>query len=94
MGFVTGTTKGEVQNVIDEEMINVFVPTTPNPTSGFLLFVPRDDLHYLTMSPEEGFKMLVSTGIVTPVDKRSADKRKQPTILARGTETAPKPESM
>ena len=81
MGFVTGTTKGEVQNVINEEMINVFVPTTPNPTSGFLLFVPKSDLHYLSMSPEEGFKMLVSTGIVTPADKRSPEKIGQPTII-------------
>ena len=81
MGFVTGTTKGEVQNVINEEMINVFVPTTPNPTSGFLLFVPKSDLHYLSMSPEEGFKMLVSTGIVTPVDQRSPEKIEQPTII-------------
>jgi len=94
MGFVTGTTKGEVQNAIDEEMINVFVPTTPNPTSGFLLFVPKRDLHYLAMSPEEGFKMLVSTGIVTPVDKRSAEIRNQPIIFAGGAESAPKPESM
>ena len=81
MGFVTGTTKGEVQNVINEEMINVFVPTTPNPTSGFLLFVPKRDLHYLSMSPEEGFKMLVSTGIVTPADQRSREKIEQPTII-------------
>ena len=81
MGFVTGTTKGEVQNVIDEEMINVFVPTTPNPTSGFLLFVPKRDLHYLSMSPEEGFKMLVSTGIVTPADQRSPEKIEQPTNI-------------
>ena len=81
MGFVTGTTKGEVQNVIDKEMINVFVPTTPNPTSGFLLFVPKRDLHYLSMSPEEGFKMLVSTGIVTPTDQRSPEKIEQPTII-------------
>ena len=81
MGFVTGTTKGEVQNVIDKEMINVFVPTTPNPTSGFLLFVPKRDLHYLSMSPEEGFKMLVSTGIVTPADQRSPEKIEQPTII-------------
>ena len=81
MGFVTGTTKGEVQNVINEEMINVFVPTTPNPTSGFLLFVPKSDLHYLSMSPEEGFKMLVSTGIVTPADQRSPEKIEQPTII-------------
>lgn len=87
MGFVTGTTKGEVQNVIDEEMINVFVPTTPNPTSGFLLFVPKSDLHYLSMSPEEGFKMLVSTGIVTPADRRSAEKIEQPTIIMGNNKT-------
>ena len=62
-------------------MINVFVPTTPNPTSGFLLFVPKKDLHYLNMSSEAGFKMLVSTGIVTPPDTRSELQRSKPLIL-------------
>jgi uncharacterized membrane protein len=81
MGFVTGATSGEVQNVIDTDMINVFVPTTPNPTSGFLLFVPKKDLHYLNMSSEAGFKMLVSTGIVTPPDTRSELQRSKPLIL-------------
>ena len=87
MGFVTGATSGEVQNVIDSEMINVFVPTTPNPTSGFLLFVPKKDVHYLSMSSEEGFKMLVSTGIVTPPDSRVASKQKQPVIFTDKTIT-------
>ena len=87
MGFVTGATSGEVQNLIDSEMINVFVPTTPNPTSGFLLFVPKKDVHYLNMSSEEGFKMLVSTGIVTPPDTRVASKQKQPTIFTDKTIT-------
>jgi len=82
MGFVTGHTEGEVQNAIDTEMVNVFVPTTPNPTSGFLLFVPERDLHYLDMSSEEGFKMLVSTGIVAPPDGRSDEIRAVPQILA------------
>ncbi len=82
MGFVTGTTGGEVQNVVDAELVNVFIPTTPNPTSGFLLFVPKKDLYYLNMSSEEGFKMLVSTGIVTPPDKRSEERRATPLILA------------
>ena len=81
MGFVTGATSGEVQNVLDTDMINVFVPTTPNPTSGFLLFVPKKDLHYLNMSSEAGFKMLVSTGIVTPPDTRSELQRSKPLIL-------------
>ena len=43
IGFITGDTKGEVQHSLKEEIVNVFLPTTPNPTSGFLLFVPRDD---------------------------------------------------
>ena len=68
IGFVTNTTEGEVQRVTKEKMINVFVPTTPNPTSGYLLFVPKKELHYLTMSVEEGVKLVVSAGIITPPD--------------------------
>lgn len=82
MGFVTGNTDGEVKNVVDAELVNVFIPTTPNPTSGFLLFVPKKDLYYLDMSSEEGFKMLVSTGIVTPPDRRSEERRSTPMIKA------------
>lgn len=68
MGFITGDTVGEVQKITDEEVVNVFLPTTPNPTSGYLLFVPRSDLIYLKMTVEEGIKMVVSGGIVTPPD--------------------------
>ena len=78
---MTGSTAGEIKNVVDAELVNVFVPTTPNPTSGFLLFVPKKDLYYLDMSAEEGFKMLVSTAIVTPPDHRSAEKQSVPIIL-------------
>lgn len=74
IGFVSGTTQGEVQNLTQEEMVNVFIPTTPNPTSGFLLFVPRKDMKTLHMSVEEGIKMVVSGGIITPPDKRLAEK--------------------
>jgi uncharacterized membrane protein len=90
MGFVTGTTGGEVQSVVDAELVNVFIPTTPNPTSGFLLFLPKRDLYYLDMTSEEGFKMLVSTGIVTPTDRRSAERQATPMILA-GNETRADP---
>ncbi len=72
IGFVTGTTKGEVQKTTSTTLINVFVPTTPNPTSGFLLFIPRADAIKLDMSVEEALKMIVSGGIITPDDK--ADK--------------------
>jgi uncharacterized membrane protein len=66
IGFVTGPTRGEIQARAEEELVNVFLPTTPNPTSGFLLFVPRKDLIHLDMSIEEGIKMVISGGIVAP----------------------------
>jgi len=69
IGFVTGTTKGEVQSAIEDETVNVFVPTTPNPTSGFLLFCPRNELRFLEMSVEDAVKLVVSGGIVTPPHK-------------------------
>lgn len=68
LGFITGTTHGEVTRFLREDMVNVFVPTTPNPTSGFLLFVPRRSVRVLDMSVEDGIKMVVSTGILTPPD--------------------------
>lgn len=74
IGFVTGTTRGEVQNLSSETLINVFVPTTPNPTSGFLLFFPRRDLISLDMGVEEAVKMVVSGGIVTPEDPRAGNR--------------------
>ncbi|MDK2822685.1 MAG: hypothetical protein PWQ67_230 [Clostridia bacterium] len=66
LAFVTGTTRGEIQAKTRQEMINVFLPTTPNPTSGFLLLVPREDLIPLEMSVEEGIKLIISGGVVTP----------------------------
>ena len=68
IGFVTGRTEGEVQRITAEETINVFVPTTPNPTSGYLLFVPKKELKYLDMTVEEAVKLVVSAGIITPPD--------------------------
>jgi uncharacterized membrane protein len=66
LGFITGVTKGEVQDLTEDEVVNVFIPTTPNPTSGYLLFVPSQDIYPLDMTVEEGIKMVVSAGIVTP----------------------------
>ena len=68
IGFVTSPTQGEVRRVMGEEMVNLFLPTTPNPTSGFLLFVPRKDCIPLDMSVEEGVKLVISGGIVSPLD--------------------------
>ena len=68
IGFITSNTEGEVQRVTPQEMVNVFLPTTPNPTSGFLLFVPRVDCITLDMTVEEGVKLVISGGIVSPPD--------------------------
>jgi uncharacterized membrane protein len=72
LGFITGATKGEVQELAAEQLINVFVPTTPNPTSGFLLFVPERDIVRLKMRTEDGLKLVVSGGIVTPAIEATA----------------------
>lgn len=66
LGFLTGISKGEVQEKTCEDVINVFLPTTPNPTSGFLLFVPKKDVVFLDMSVEDGLKLIISGGVVVP----------------------------
>lgn len=68
LGLVTGVSRGEVQSRTQEEMVNVFVPTTPNPTSGYLLLVPRDQITFLDMSVEEGMRLIISGGVVTPAE--------------------------
>lgn len=73
LGFITGSTSGEVADQFGQDMVNVFVPTTPNPTSGFLLFLPRNEVTVLEMSVEDGIKMVVSTGIITPPERRKAE---------------------
>ena len=82
IGFVTGNTKGEVAGRIPSSMVNVFVPTTPNPTSGFLLFCPREDVIFLKMTVEEAVKLVVSGGIVTPPD-RSQSVTSAPPVVAK-----------
>tara|TARA_B110000914_G_C15288384_1_gene365447 strand:- start:80 stop:685 length:606 start_codon:yes stop_codon:yes gene_type:complete len=62
VGFSTKENKGEISKKTNEELINIFVPTTPNPTSGFLLMVPKKDLIYLDMSFEEASRFIVSAG--------------------------------
>lgn len=67
--FIATETKGEVGrrlNKIGLDTLSVFLPTTPNPTSGFLLFVPREDITILDMSVEDGAKLVISAGLVAP----------------------------
>ena len=70
MGFLTGDTQGEVNRKTKNQMVNIFLPTTPNPTSGFLLFVPKKDILRLTMTVEEGIKMIISAGMLTPSENQ------------------------
>jgi len=62
VAFVTKDNEGEISKKTNEDLVNVFVPTTPNPTSGFLLMVPKKDLIYLDMTFEEASRFIVSAG--------------------------------
>lgn len=66
IAFQTGNYHGEVEKKIGEEIINIYVPTTPNPTSGFFIMLPKNDVIELDMSVDEAFKLIISTGVVTP----------------------------
>lgn len=66
IAFQTGDYHGEVEKKIGEEIINIYVPTTPNPTSGFFIMLPKDDVIELDMSVDEAFKLIISTGVVAP----------------------------
>lgn len=66
LAFQTGAPVGEVQDRTTRELLTVFVPTTPNPTSGFIILVPKEDVIELEMSVEDGLRMVISLGVVTP----------------------------
>ena len=73
IGFISTSAKGEITDKarVEGEMVSVFVPTTPNPTSGFLLFFPRDDIVELDMSIEDAAKLVISAGLVYPNGKEA-----------------------
>lgn len=75
IAFISTTAKGEVRDKLpnDDEIITVFLPTTPNPTSGFLLFLPRSDVKELDMTVEDAAKLVISAGLVYPNDKPVTD---------------------
>ncbi len=66
IAFVAGNTKGEVRHRQGQDLLTLFVPTTPNPTSGFMLFAPREEVTILDMTVEEGAKLVISGGLVVP----------------------------
>ncbi len=84
IGFISTTAKGEIaeRNSLKGPMVSVFVPTTPNPTSGFLLFFPKADVIELDMSIEDAAKLVISAGLVYPPTKKTLPKittKKRPT---------------
>ena len=67
VAFISTDTKGEIAKKLrQKELVSIFLPTTPNPTSGFILFVPRKDILVLDMSVEEAAKLVISAGLLTP----------------------------
>ncbi|MDA0963227.1 MAG: DUF502 domain-containing protein [Proteobacteria bacterium] len=73
IGFISTSARGEITDKarVEGEMVSVFVPTTPNPTSGFLLFFPRDDIVELDMTIEDAAKLVISAGLVYPNGKEA-----------------------
>ena len=72
VGFATGHAAGELGRQSQERLVNIFVPTTPNPTAGFYLLVPEGEVVPLQMTPEEAFKLIVSGGMISPEEKSGA----------------------
>jgi uncharacterized membrane protein len=70
IGFITGSSEGEIKEIAGDDSVNVYVPTTPNPTSGYLVHLRRRDVVLLSMSVEEGIKFIISGGIVAPPPRK------------------------
>ena len=75
IAFQSGDYKGEAESIIGEEIMNLFVPTTPNPTSGFFVMLAKKDAFELDMSVEEAFKLVISAGVVTPNSGKIKDEK-------------------
>lgn len=75
VGFVTSRARDEVEHHLNPSYIGVFVPTTPNPTSGFLIFVPDNKVRRLNMSVEDGAKLIVSAGVVMPKKNEEGEQK-------------------
>ena len=73
IGFVTATVEGEIGEQAGEDAVAIYVPTTPNPTSGYMVFLPRKEVTTLAISVEDAIKYVISTGIVTPSEPRKSD---------------------
>lgn len=82
VAFVTAQPQGEIADHVGTDSVAIYVPTTPNPTSGYLMFVPRRELITLAMSVDEAIKLILSGGIITPPDRRSVAANKTEAVAA------------
>lgn len=89
LGFLTNDASGETVEVIGKPLTNVFVPTTPNPTSGFLLMLPPEDIYRLSISVGDGMKMLISGGAVIPPSTVKALKEEEEQKPSPSTKSSP-----
>ena len=79
LAFQTGVTHAEIKQHTGEEMISIFVPTTPNPTSGFLMMVPKSEAIELSMTIDEALKFIISLGVMQPISPEAFNVKKQTT---------------
>ncbi len=93
IAFLSGDPVGEVQDKTEKHVLTVFVPTAPNPTSGFVIMVPQDEIIELDMTVEEGFRMVISLGVVVPKSRLPmVVDEDQTTPDASAADTPPGPE--
>jgi uncharacterized membrane protein len=86
LAFTTGPTRGPLASAMSEQMINCFLPTTPNPTSGFYLLVPESQVRNVDLTVEDAFKVVMSAGLVSPetLARESETQRQQSEVLESG----------
>lgn len=95
LGFLTARAKGEIKSKLSLDYVGVFVPTTPNPTSGFLMYIPDSEVIHLKMTVEEGARMIISAGLVVPDEMPMEEEERakltppQDEAPADGTDPAP-----
>jgi uncharacterized membrane protein len=76
IAFITREVEGVIERVLPEEVVSVFLPTTPNPTTGYLLFVPKKDIHDVNLTIEDAVKLIISGGTVS-LEEKTANSEKE-----------------
>ena len=89
LAFTTGPAQGIVQELTEQHMINCFLPTTPNPTSGYYLLVPENEIHEVDLTVEEAFKLVMSAGLVNPAEPAGTPRSSSTPIPPPLTRTGP-----